>query len=67
MEVGVNFLEVLRAEFQPTRKRSGSILGDSLVGMPSPFDNNICAVLAFETRMVHIEFKVAGCISERLA
>jgi len=35
--------------------------------MPSPFVNNICAVLAFVNSMVHIEFKVAGCIPERLA
>ena len=59
MEVGVKFLEILRAEFQPARKRSGSILGVSLVGIPNPFDNNICAVLAFETSMVYIEFKVS--------
>jgi len=25
--------------------------------MPSPFDNNICAFLAFENSMVHIEFQ----------
>jgi len=28
-----------------------------LVGMPSPFNNNICAVLAFESSVVHIEFQ----------
>jgi len=49
------------------KKRSGSKLGDSLVGISSHFDNNICAVLAFENSMVHIEFKVTGCIKERLA
>jgi len=28
--------------------------------MPSPFNNNICAVLAFENSMVHIEIQRSG-------
>ena len=54
MGVGVKFLEVLQAEFEPASQ--GFNQGDCLVGMPSPFDSNICAFLAFENSMVHIEF-----------
>jgi len=68
VEVRVKFLKILLAEFQAACKHSGSKLGELLiVGMLSPFDNNICAVLAFENSMGHIEFKVAGCIAEWLA
>ena len=68
VEVGVKFLEILLAEFELACKHPGSRLGELfIVGMPSPFDNNICAVLEFENSMVHIEFKVASCITERLA
>jgi len=38
-------------------KHSGARLGICLVGMPSSFSNNICAVLAFENSMLHIEFQ----------
>jgi len=31
--------------------------------MPSPFSNNICAVLAFENSMVHIEFQSSWLLS----
>jgi len=55
MEVGVKFLEVLQAEFEPASQ--GFNQGDCLVGMPSPFDNNICAFLAFQNSMVHIELQ----------
>ena len=37
---------------------------DCLVGMLSTFSNNICAVLAFENSMVHIEFQ-AGRLHRR--
>ena len=55
MGVGVKFLEVLQAESEPASQ--GFNQGDCLVGMPSPFENNICAFLAFENSMVHIEFQ----------
>jgi len=54
MEVRVQFLEMLQANIKPEYKHSGAQLGDCLVGMPNPFNNNICAVLAFENTMVHI-------------
>jgi len=66
MEVEVQFLEILQAEFEPACKHSGAQHGDSLVDMPSPFDNNICAVLAFENNMVHIEFTPAASQSGSL-
>ena len=44
MEVGVKYLEILQAEFESVCKHSGA----QLVGMPSPFINNICALVAFE-------------------
>jgi len=55
MRVGVKFLEVLQAKARPASQ--GFNQGNCLVGMPSPFDNNICAFLAFEKSMVHIEFQ----------
>jgi len=36
---------------------TGAQLGDCLVGMPSPFSNNICDGLAFENSMMHIDFQ----------
>ena len=66
MRVGVKFPEVLQAKARPASQ--GFNQGNCLVGMPSPFDHSICASLAFEKSMVHIEFlKVTGCIAERLA
>jgi len=57
MRVGVKFLEVLQAKARPASE--GFNQDNCLVGMPSPFDNNICAFLAFEKSMVHIEFPVS--------
>jgi len=44
MEVGVKYLEILQAAFESVCKHSG----EQLVSMPSPFINNICALVAFE-------------------
>ena len=46
MEVGVKYLEILQAEFESACKHSVT-QGGCLVGMPSPFNNNICALVAF--------------------
>jgi len=46
-----------KTEFEPADKYSGVQLGGCLFGIPSPFNNDICAVLAFESAMVHIEFQ----------
>ena len=55
MGVGVKFLKDLQAEFELASQ--GCNQGDCLVGMPIPFDNNICTFFAFENSMVHIEFQ----------
>jgi len=59
MEVGVKFLAILQANIETAYKHSGVQLGGlfSRHAMPSPFDNNICAILAFEKSMVHIGFQ----------
>ena len=44
MEVGVKYLEILQADFESACKHSGA----QLVGMPSPFNNNTCAIVAFD-------------------
>jgi len=48
MEFRVKYLEILQAEFESTCKHSGAQLGVSLVSMPSPFNNDICALVAFD-------------------
>jgi len=40
----VKYLEILQAEFESACKHSGA----QLVGMPSPFNNKICALVAFD-------------------
>jgi len=58
MEVGVKFLAILQANIETAYKHSGVQLGlFSWHAVPSPFDNNIRAVLAFENSMVHIGFQ----------
>ena len=57
MRVGVKFLEVLQAKARPSSQ--GFNQGNCLVGMPSRFDINICAFLAFEKRMVHIPHRIS--------
>jgi len=42
IEVGVKFLEILQAEFEPAYKHSGVQLVGQLVGMPSPFTKGLC-------------------------
>ena len=44
MEVGVKYLEILQAKFESACKYSG----EQPVGMPSPVNNNICALVAFD-------------------
>jgi len=60
-EVGVKFFETLQTGFGPACKHSGALLRrykhHCLVGMPSLFNSNICAVLAFENSTVHIEYQ----------
>jgi len=57
--IGLMFLEILQANIEPAYKHSGEQLGglSSRHAMPSHFNNNICAVLPFESTMVHIEFQ----------
>jgi len=55
MEVGVTFLEIFQAEFEPLSQ--GRNLGDFLVGMLSPVCNISRALLSFENTMVRIEFQ----------
>jgi len=52
MEIWVKFLEILQAEFEPAYENNSGCL----VGMPRPFRNNICSILAFGNR-VHIKFQ----------
>ena len=50
-EVGVKFLEIFK-------DRIGAYIQTfrgATWGMPSPFNNNICAVLTLQNSMVHIE------------
>jgi len=54
IEAGVKFLEIFQAEFELASQ--GRNYGDCLVSMPIPFSSNICALLAFENSLVHIEF-----------
>ena len=56
---GVKFLATLQANVETAYKHSEAQLRGlfSRYAVPSPFDNNICAVLAFENTMVHIEFE----------
>ena len=48
MEVGVKYLEILQAELSLHANVQEHNWGDCLVGMPSPFNNNICALVGFD-------------------
>ena len=64
MEIRVKFLEILQVEFELACKYSGAQLGRVFSRHANPFNNNICAVLAFENSIVHIELSISIGISD---